>query len=124
SKFVGSLEIACKLHIDGNFEGEIVSENIVEIGTSGEVKSKIMAKKLVVSGKFVGDAECESIELTSGGEAEGKLTSASLTIDSESSFQGESIRKRPEDIKKADSKVVGIASEKNPFSETKVEKKS
>ena len=52
---------------------------------------------MIVSGKFSGNADCESIELLAGGEIEGQLTAASLAIDSGGSFQGQSIRKKPGD---------------------------
>jgi len=83
------------------------------------LKGNLKAQKLVVTGKFFGDAECESIELVSGGEAEGKLIAASLTIDSGCSFQGESVRKRPDD----GSTVVDFTNEPNPFKENAPDEK-
>ena len=82
------------MHIDGEFEGEVNSKSIVKIGQAGLLKSTLKAQKLIVTGKFVGTADCDSIELVSGGEAEGKLISSGLVIDSSSSFQGESIRRK------------------------------
>ena len=103
----GRIEIECELHIDGKVDGEIISKGTVRIGKSGSVTSELQAQSLIVAGKFFGNANCESIELVSGGEAEGKLTATSLTIDSDSSFQGESIRKKPGQEKN----VVNIANE-------------
>ena len=103
----GRIDIECELHIDGEVDAEIHSTGTVKIGHSGRVKSDLKAKSLVIAGKFSGNADCDSIELISGGEAEGKLTATSLTIDSGSSFQGESIRKKEGD----DGKVVNIASD-------------
>ncbi len=107
ASFTGTIEIACSLHLDGEFIGDINSTNTVEIGKSGVLKGELKAQKLVLSGKFLGNAECESIELLAGGDAEGKLITDSLAIDSDSLFQGESIRKKPVDAKadaKGDSK--------------------
>ncbi len=64
------------------------------MGQSGLLKSNLRAQKLIVTGRFIGTADCEQIELISGGEAEGKLISAGLVIDASSSFQGESIRRK------------------------------
>ena len=75
------------------------------------MKGELKAQKLIVAGKFFGNADCESVELVSGGEAEGKLIAASLAIDSGGSFQGESIRKKPGD----NPKVVDIIVDSNPF---------
>ena len=74
-----------------------------------------MAKKLIISGKYTGDAECDSIEVVAGGEAEGRLTCASLIIDSDSAFQGESIRRRAEDLPQSGAPVVDFPAEHNPF---------
>lgn len=83
------------LHIDGEFDGDIHSTNTISIGKSGVVKCDLTAQKLIVAGKFCGNADCEAIELLSGGEIEGQLTAASLAIDSGGFFQGQSIRKKP-----------------------------
>jgi cytoskeletal protein CcmA (bactofilin family) len=107
SHLSGRIEIECELHIDGEVDAEIHSTGTVKIGHSGRVNSDLKAKNLIIAGKFTGDAVCDSIEVISGGEAEGKLTATSLTIDSGSSFQGESIRKKEGDS----GKVVNIASD-------------
>ena len=103
----GRIDIECELHIDGEVEAEINSTGIVKIGQSGIVNSDLRAHTMIVTGKFFGNAECEAIELVSGGEAEGKLSASSLTIDSSSSFQGESIRKQPGES----SKIIDFAAE-------------
>jgi cytoskeletal protein CcmA (bactofilin family) len=89
-------------------DAEINSTSTIKIGQSGVVNGDLHAKTLILTGKFYGNADCEAIELVSGGEAEGKLTCASLTIDSNSSFQGESIRKNPGE---SSSKILDFASE-------------
>ena len=99
------------LHIDGVFNGEIHSSNVVTIGKCGIVKCEVTAHKLIVAGQFFGNADCESIELLSSGKIEGQLTAASLTIDSGGSFQGQSIRKNPGDSQK----VVDFATETRPI---------
>ncbi len=99
------------MHINGVVNGEIDSTNVVTIGKSGVVKCDLKAQKLIVSGQFFGNADCESIELLSTGKIEGQLTAASLTIDSGGSFQGQSIRKSPGDTQK----VVDFASETRPI---------
>ncbi len=82
------------MHIDGHFNGDISSKNIVKVGKAGVLKSNVKAEKLIITGKFTGNAECNVIELIDGGEADGKLVSSSLIIDSKSQFQGESLRKQ------------------------------
>ncbi len=100
TSIVGKIDIECGLHIDGELEGEVNSKGTVKVGQTGLLKSTLKAEKLVVTGRFFGTADCDQIELTSGGEAEGKLISAGLIIDSSSSFQGESIRRKQGDTTK------------------------
>ena len=95
SVFTGKIELECELHIDGHFNGDISSKNTVKVGKAGVLKSNVKAEKLIITGKFTGNAECNVIELIDGGEAEGKLVSSSLVIDNKSKFQGESLRKQP-----------------------------
>jgi cytoskeletal protein CcmA (bactofilin family) len=107
SHVTGRIDIECELQIDGQVDAEINSTATIKIGQSGVVNGNLHAKTLILTGKFYGNADCEAIELVSGGEAEGKLTCASLTIDSSSSFQGESVRKSPGES----SKILDFASE-------------
>ena len=100
TNIVGKIDIECSLHIDGELEGEVNSKSIVKVGKSGLLKSNLKAEKLIVTGRFVGTADCDQIELVSGGEAEGKLISAGLVIDAGSSFQGESIRRKQGESRK------------------------
>ena len=95
------------MHIDGEFEGEVNSKSIVKIGKTGLLKSNLKAQKLIVTGRFIGTADCDNIELISGGEAEGKLISSGLVIDTNSSFQGESLRRN----KGESTKVLDFSSE-------------
>lgn len=114
TNIVGKIDIECNLHIDGEFEGEVNSKSIVKIGKSGLLKSNLKAQKLIVTGRFVGTADCDQIELVSGGEAEGKLISAGLMIDSNSSFQGESLRRKQGDSPK----IVDFSSTETSTSNT------
>ena len=99
------------MHIDGELNGDIHSTNTVSIGKPGIVKCELAAHKLVVAGKFSGNADCELIEVLAGGEVDGQLTAASLAIDGGGAFQGQSIRKKPSDDS---TKVVDFAAEAKP----------
>lgn len=103
------------MHIDGEFNGDIHSTNTVSIGKTGVVKCELKAHKLIVAGKFYGSAECESVEVPSGGEVDGQLTAASLAVDSGGSFQGQSIRKKPGDA----STVVDFVAEANSLKDNR-----
>ena len=100
-----------ELHIDGTLQGEIYSKSSVKIGQDAKVKGDIIASKLIISGEFIGNADCDSIELIEGGSVEGTLTASTLTIDATSSFQGQSNRKGQE---RADARGHTQIQEKTP----------
>ncbi len=87
----------------------------MSVGKTGVLNGEVRAQKFLVAGRFFGNADCESIELASEGAVEGKLTAFSLAIDSDSSFEGESVRK-----KTADAPPHRAAIENTPSSATSV----
>ena len=94
TKIDGEFHIECKLHIDGEVSGKIVSSNIVSIGNGGSFNGELVAKKLIVSGVFEGSADSESLELLKDGKIVGKIISKDLMIESGSIFEGESELKK------------------------------
>lgn len=98
TKLKGEIEIECNLHIDGEIEGIIRSHNSMTIGKSGMVEGDIFAKKLIVSGRFVGSCECDTVEILPEGRIEGKIVSKELIIEKKGYFVGESRVKEENDI--------------------------
>ncbi|MBF0284353.1 MAG: polymer-forming cytoskeletal protein [Magnetococcales bacterium] len=90
TKIKGEIEIACKLHVDGELSGVILSESLVTVGKTGIIEGEVTARKMVVTGHFVGNAECEEIEILSGGKMAGTISSRVLVIERGSFFEGES----------------------------------
>ncbi|NPA74039.1 MAG: cell shape determination protein CcmA [Epsilonproteobacteria bacterium] len=85
----GEFHITCKLHVDGKISGKIDSSNVISIGSQGEIKGDLTARKLIVKGVFDGVAECESIELLKEGKIIGKISTNDLMIESNAVFEGE-----------------------------------
>jgi cytoskeletal protein CcmA (bactofilin family) len=96
AKIDGVLNLECKLHIDGEVSGQVNSNNIVTIGKSGVLKAELKAHKLIVSGFFEGNADCDSIEILAGGKYLGKILARELMIESKGQFEGESKIKKSE----------------------------
>ncbi|BEG56344.1 Polymer-forming cytoskeletal family protein [Helicobacter sp. NHP21005] len=90
TKFKGELNIDCHLHIDGEFEGTIHSKSVVVIGKNGVMMGDIFASRLVVSGKFNGNAEADVIEIMPLGYVDGKIVSSELIIERKGILTGES----------------------------------
>lgn len=78
------------MHVDGEFEGNIHSKSTVIIGKNGIVKGNISAQKLVVNGKFQGDAQSSIIEILPMGKIEGKVITPEFVIERKGIFIGES----------------------------------
>ena len=84
------------LHIDGTFEGRIFSDSTISVGQGGFVTGEIIALKLIVSGKFNGKADCQTIEIMPNGRIDGEVISNELVIEREGFFVGESkVRQNP-----------------------------
>ncbi|BCD45945.1 bactofilin family protein [Helicobacter suis] len=98
TKFKGEVNIDCHLHIDGELEGIVHSESTVVIGKNGVVMGDIFAARLVVSGKFNGNAQADVIEIMPLGYVDGKIVSSELIIERKGILAGES-RPRNEVIK-------------------------
>ncbi|PAF42034.1 polymer-forming cytoskeletal protein [Helicobacter sp. 11S03491-1] len=94
TKLKGEIHTDCHLHIDGEFEGNIQSKNIVMVGKSGFVSGEIYAQKLLVSGKFSGTTECDVVEILPMGRIDGKIISSELVIERKGIFMGESKTKQ------------------------------
>lgn len=89
TKIKGDITLSSSLHIDGEIEGIIHSDNIITIGTKGQVNGDIIAESLVINGIFKGSAESNSVEILPKGDVKGKLTYRELTIEKGASFEGE-----------------------------------
>lgn len=89
----------CRLHVDGEISGKIISNNIISIGKSGKIKGELSAKRLIVSGILEGEADCDSIELLKDGKILGKILVKDLMIESDAVFEGESQFKKDDEKK-------------------------
>ncbi len=93
----GDITLSSSLHIDGEIEGIIHSDNVITIGTKGKVNGEIAAKNLVINGILRGSAESDSIEIMPNGDVKGKLTYNELTIEKGAVFVGETMQLSEQD---------------------------
>ncbi|HPX71008.1 MAG TPA: polymer-forming cytoskeletal protein [Bacillota bacterium] len=81
TRFKGSINTHTPIHIDGYFEGEIESDNIVEVSEQGSFKAVIKCRKLLLKGSGSGELRCsELMEFTETGVFTGDLHTADLII--------------------------------------------
>ena len=93
----GSVRLACKFHVDGEFAGSVHSDNLITIGKAGLIEGEIVAKKLVITGRFKGHAHCDEIDILAGGHVIGQLSARALVIERGSVFEGDSRLKEPQE---------------------------
>jgi len=70
----GRVTAKSEIRIDGTFKGEIISDDRIVVGTSGDVEATVEAAGMVISGRVVGNLKIrERLELLSTGEIYGDL---------------------------------------------------
>jgi cytoskeletal protein CcmA (bactofilin family) len=84
-------EIRCEGNIllNGDFEGNIISQSEVVVGKSGRVTGEIQAQKLLVSGEFRGNYTGEVIDIMPYGKVYGDVRVNNIIIEPNAVFEGE-----------------------------------
>jgi cytoskeletal protein CcmA (bactofilin family) len=84
-------EIRCEGNIllNGDFEGNIISQSEVVVGKSGRVTGDIQAQKLLVSGEFRGNYTGEVIDIMPYGKVYGDVKVNNIIIEPNAVFEGE-----------------------------------
>ena len=81
SVFEGKFYIAGSLRIDGKFEGDIRTEDVLVVGQTGKVKTNIAAKEVIMSGTLIGDIEAkDEVRLTETGRMLGDVSTPVLSL--------------------------------------------
>ena len=78
------------LYIEGQVNGNILSEAEVVIGPNGYVQGEVRASHMVVNGRVEGRIVCEDIDIMSSGVAKGELYCENMAIESGGRFIGQS----------------------------------
>ena len=90
SQLVGNLTLIDRLHVDGPVENDVQSESNVVIGKHGQVKGKIQAETVVVSGRVDGSISATRLEIIAGGCVEGDVHIVDLVAEPGGRFNGSS----------------------------------
>ena len=89
SSFRGTLMVTGTLRIDGEFEGDILNCDRLEIGEHGLMRSDIEVKRAVIHGRVVGNIRALGVlEMKSGARVEGDVAAASVVMESGVFFTG------------------------------------
>jgi cytoskeletal protein CcmA (bactofilin family) len=84
-------EIRCdgNILINGEFEGDIISQSEVVVGKSGDVRGHIQAQKLLISGVFAGNFTGEIVDIMPYGKLYGDVVVNNIVIEPNAVFEGE-----------------------------------
>jgi len=89
SSFRGTLMVTGTLRIDGEFEGDILNCDRLEIGEHGLMRSDIEVKRAVIHGRVVGNIRALGVlEMKSGARVEGDVTAVSVVMEPGVFFTG------------------------------------
>lgn len=79
------------MHIDGTLEGNVIAKNNVVIGRNGNVNGSVNTEHLVVSGKLLGNCDCNVVEILPQGRIDGEVVARELIIEKSAEFVGQSL---------------------------------
>jgi cytoskeletal protein CcmA (bactofilin family) len=82
ANFRGTLMVSGTLRIDGEFEGDILHCERLEIGEHGVMRADVEVKEAVVEGRVYGNIRAlGNLEMKSGARVEGDVAAMSVVIE-------------------------------------------
>jgi len=89
TSFEGKMVFEGMARLNGKFEGEIFSRDILTVGENAVINAEINVDTLVVDGKVNGNVSASSkIEINSTGRVYGNITAPALVIEEGGLFDG------------------------------------
>jgi cytoskeletal protein CcmA (bactofilin family) len=89
ANFRGTLMVTGVLRIDGEFEGDILNCERLEIGEHGIMRSDVEVKDALVLGRVAGNIRALGrLELKAGARVEGDVTAMSVVIEPGAFYSG------------------------------------
>ena len=89
SNFRGTLMVTGTLRIDGEFEGDILNCERIEIGEHGVMRADIEVKEALILGRVYGNIRARAaIEMKSGARVEGDVSGMTVAMEQGVHFTG------------------------------------
>jgi cytoskeletal protein CcmA (bactofilin family) len=109
SSFEGKLSFKDTVRIDGQFNGEITSENTLVIGETGEIQANIRSKTVIVSGSVSGDVVAGTkVVLHKSARMQGNVEAPSLMIEEGAVLNGQVTMPLPDSLKKGGTSLKAV----------------
>ena len=107
TSFEGKMSFEGMVRLDGRFNGEIFSGDVLMIGETAIVNAEIKVSTLVVDGKVTGNVSATGkIEIHSTGKLYGNITTPALVVEEGGVFDGTC--KMDRGVEAAEKKVTPI----------------
>ncbi|MBN1327305.1 MAG: polymer-forming cytoskeletal protein [Candidatus Cloacimonetes bacterium] len=91
TKITGTLKVEGGVRVDGEIDGELVSNGFVTIGATGVATANIKAQECMIAGKVIGNVTVEeALELDKTANLEGDLIAKVIKITAGALFNGNS----------------------------------
>ncbi len=92
TNYHGKLHFQGAVRIDGNFQGEVVSEGTLVIGQEAVVDGQVKVGQLVLSGKIKGEVEAKTkVVLHKTANLQGNIRTPVLVVEEGAVLEGELI---------------------------------
>ena len=92
TNYHGKLHFQGAVRIDGNFQGEVVSEGTLVIGQEAVVEGQVKVGQLVLSGRIKGEVEAKSkVVLHKTANLHGNIRTPVLVVEEGAVLEGELI---------------------------------
>ena len=89
SSFRGTLMVSGTLRIDGEFEGDILNCDRLEVGEHGLMRSDVEVKEALIQGRVIGNVRALGmLEMKSGAKVEGDVAAISVAMEPGVYFTG------------------------------------
>jgi cytoskeletal protein CcmA (bactofilin family) len=100
SHFDGKLTFEGTVRIDGDFSGEVFSDDILVVGEGGHVKAEVNIGSIIIEGTVEGNIRASrTVEIHAPGLVKGNIVTPSLFIDRGVVFEGNCQMTKAEDKK-------------------------
>lgn len=98
----GNITAKETIRIEGTIKGDVSSEGILIVSTSGKIIGNVKGSSIMVSGTIQGDMDSNGrIEVSATGRINGNIKTKSLIIDENAVFQGQCTMNTQENVLKA-----------------------
>lgn len=89
ARFSGKLVFEGAVRIDGKFEGEIITDDLLLVGPGAEVRATLRVGTIVINGYVEGDVIAkDAVEIRAPGRLRGNIVTPNLIIEKGVTFDG------------------------------------